>query len=280
MTYGELHEKAVALLGSRFEAGQLFTHVTQKKVYHLSFLAEKPAPEHQVEILLKMCRRRRGGEPLQYLLGEWEFYGLPFKVGKGVLIPRADTETLVDVALELMKNLWEPQVLDLCSGTGCVAVAIENKRPDASVTALELSEAAYAFLLENIAINHAKVSPVKADLRDYRHPVRLDMVVSNPPYIPQETIAALQPEVLREPIRALDGGQDGLDFYRMIAKLYLSQIVPGGWICVEVGIGQSDKVAGILEKHGCRDIGVRNDYANIPRVVFGRRIESGDVPRL
>lgn len=270
MTYGELHEKAVAFLGSRFEAGQLFTHVTQKRVYHLSFLAAKTAPERQVEILLKMCRRRRDGEPLQYLLGEWEFYGLPFKVGKGVLIPRADTETLVEVALELIGDRHAPEILDLCSGTGCVAVAVSHERPDAAVTALELSEAAYSFLLENIEINRVGVSPVRTDLIEYRHPVKLDMVVSNPPYVPREIIATLQPEVLREPRLALNGGNDGLDFYRIIAKLYLAQIIPGGWICLEVGVGQSDKVVKILEENGCFSVGVRNDYAGIPRVVFGR----------
>lgn len=270
-TYGELHEKAVELLGSRFEAGQLFTHVTQKKVYHLSFLAPKPAPQHQVDLLLKMCRRRREGEPLQYLLGEWEFYGFPFKVGKGVLIPRADTETLVDVALTLIKDAESPNVLDLCSGTGCIAISMQHFRPDASITALELSEMAYSFLLENIELNHSGVMPVNADLSEYRHPVKLNLLVSNPPYVPHETIATLQPEVLREPRRALDGGNDGLDFYRTIARLYCDQLIPGGFICLEVGIGQSEKVAKILSDSGFTNIDISNDYADIPRVVSAQK---------
>lgn len=270
-TYGRLLEYAVGLLGSRFEAGQLFTHITQKKVYHMSFLAEKTVPGHQADLLIKMCRRRLDGEPLQYLLGEWEFYGLPFRVGKGVLIPRADTETLVDVALEVMKNLPEPNVLDLCSGTGCVAVAIAHNRPDALVTALEVSEAAFGYLRENILFNDSKVAAVKRDLKDYRHPSMLDILVSNPPYIPKETLATLQKEVSFEPRLALNGGSDGLDFYRMIARLYLDQIVKGGWICLEVGIGQSEKVAKILEDSSLRDIDVRKDYAGIPRVVYARK---------
>lgn len=270
-TYGSLHRKACELLGSRFEAGHLFTHVTQKKVYHLSFLDKKPVPEHQVELLLKLCRRRREGQPLQYLLGEWEFYGLPFKVGKGVLIPRADTETLVDVALELMKDTPAPKVLDLCSGTGCVAIAISRNRPDAAVTALELSDTAFSYLLRNIELNHSSVSAVQNDLKQYRHPVMLDLLVSNPPYVPRESIASLQVEVLHEPRRALDGGNDGLAFYRAITRLYLDQIVPGGWICLEVGIGQSHKVSEILKEYGCRDIAVRPDYAGIPRVVYAKK---------
>lgn len=270
-TYGELHEKAVELLGSRFEAGQLFTHVTQKKVYHLSFLAPKPAPEHQADLLLKLCRRRREGEPLQYLLGEWEFYSLPFKVGKGVLIPRADTEVLVEVALECVREVQLPEVLDLCSGTGCVAVAIAHSRPDAEVTAIEVSESAFSYLTQNIAINRVHVTPVQQDLNEYVHPLGLNLVVANPPYVPREVIPTLQPEVRREPLRALDGGGDGLDFYRSIARHFHGQLLPDSWICLEVGIGQSEKVSKILAANGYRDIGVRNDYADIPRVVFARK---------
>lgn len=275
-TYGELFSLAEKLTGSRFEATQLFTHVTQKRIQHMGFLAGKPVPERQAELLLKMCRRRQDGEPLQYLLGEWEFYGLPFKVGRGVLIPRADTETLVDVALELLKDRDAefPQVLDLCSGTGCVAIALSHNLPKASVTALELSDTACDYLFENIELNHSKVRPLKMDLRKYRHPAPLDLVVANPPYIPKEAIATLQPEVLREPRRALDGGYDGLNFYRTITKLYSDQIVAGGWLCFEVGKGQSEQVAAILEEHGLTDIGVRNDYSDIPRVVYARTKEA------
>lgn len=270
-TYGELLAHATGLLGSQFEANQLFTHVTQKKVFHMNFLGAKPVPENQADLLLRMCRRRISGEPLQYLLGEWEFYGLPFRVGKGVLIPRADTEVLVDVALELLAEKPSPSVLDLCSGTGCVAVAIGDKRPDAAVTAIEISDAAYSYLLQNIKLNRSTVRPVQMDLMDYKHPKPLDMLVSNPPYIPQETIAMLQPEVKAEPRLALNGGSDGLDFYRLIPRLYLEQILNGGWLCLEIGIGQNRQVVKILEDCGCTDIFVREDYAGIPRVVCGRK---------
>jgi len=276
-TYGELLNTATRLLGSKFEAGQLFTHVTQKKIYHMSFLSKKPAPENQADLLLRMCKRRLAGEPLQYLLGEWEFYGLPFKVGKGVLIPRADTEALVDTALDLLKDKKSPIVLDLCSGTGCVAIAISHHRPDALVTAVEVSETAYSYLLENIELNRSKAEPVKQDLKEYKHPCRLDMLVSNPPYIPKETIATLQPEVRLEPRLALSGGSDGLDFYRIIPRLYIGQILPGGWFCLEIGSGQSKQVVKILEECGCTDIFVRDDYSGIPRVACARKPESLEV---
>lgn len=270
MTYGELYRKVKDQLESAFEAGQLFTHVTNKKVMHLSFLGEREAPDKVVELTLKLCRRRRDGEPLQYLLGEWEFYGLPFKVGRGVLIPRADTETLVDVALEKIRDTPTPEVLDLCSGSGCVAVALSHERPDAAVTALELSDAAYEYLLQNIEINDVRVSPVRGDLMDYTHLKPLDLLVSNPPYIPRETIATLQREVLHEPRRALDGGADGLDFYRSIVRLYRPQLAPSGWICLEVGIGQSGKVGEILAAEGFTEVGTRNDYGGVARVVYAR----------
>lgn len=271
MTYGELYSQAEELLGSVFEARQLFAHTTNKQVVHLPWLGNKEAPDKAVRLLLSLCRRRLDGEPLQYLLGEWEFYGLPFRVGKGVLIPRQDTETLVDVALEKLEGVHRPEVLDLCSGTGCVAVAIGHHRPDARVTALELSDKAFAFLNKNIMINDSPVKPVRGDLLEYIHPKPLDMLVSNPPYIPRDVIATLQVEVRHEPRRALDGGVDGLDFYRSIISLYRPQLKPGAWICMEVGIGQNEKVGAILEESGFAGVNDRTDYTGVPRVVFARR---------
>jgi len=273
-TYGSLLDTATRLLGSKFDAGQLFTHVTQKKLYHMSFLSEKPVPEQQADLLLRMVHRRLAGEPLQYLLGEWEFYSLPFKVGKGVLIPRAETEVVVDAALDLLKDMKSPVILDLCSGTGCVAISISHNRPDALITAVEVSDTAYDYLLQNIELNRSKVEPVKQDLKEYKHPCQLDMLVSNPPYIPKETIATLQPELKFEPRLALSGGGDGLDFYRIIPRLYFDQLLPGGWFCLEIGIGQSKQVVKILEESGCSDVFVRDDYAKIPRVVCARKPEA------
>lgn len=270
-TYGELLSEAAKILGSKFEAGQLFTHITQKRLFHMHFLADKPVPAHQADLLLRMCERRKNGEPLQYLLGEWEFYGLSFKLGKGVLIPRADTESLVDIALDLLKPVQNPKILDLCSGTGCIAVALANKRPDATVTALEISDDAYGYLTKNISLNNVKVTPVKADLKDYIPAAKLNLITSNPPYIPKETIATLQKEVLYEPRKALDGGIDGLDFYRVIAKLYVERLCAFGWLCVEVGIGQSGKVAKIFSDNGLANVQAHKDYNGVERVVYGQK---------
>jgi release factor glutamine methyltransferase len=270
-TYGQLLAQAQSMLGSSLAAKQLFTFVTQKNLMHMSFLSSKPVPEKQVDLLLKLCQRRLDGEPLQYLLGEWEFYGLPIKVGPGVLIPRADTEALVDVALKLIENTRSPEVLDLCSGTGCIALAISHMRRDASVTAVELSEAAYGYLIKNIALNRSKVHHVRADHTEYSHLIPLDLIVANPPYIPKDVIPTLQPEVRREPMAALDGGKDGLSHYRSIMKRYSLQVARGGYICFEVGIGQTKKVMDIMASHGFTDLESTPDLNGVPRVVSGKR---------
>jgi len=268
-TYRELYDIAVELTGSKFDAGQLFTHITAKRAQHLPFIGDKPAPPDAERLLRKMCDQRRSGVPLQYLLGEWEFYGLPLKVGRGVLIPRADTELLVDCALELMKEIKRPEILDLCAGTGCVAIAIAAHRKDANVTALEVSDTAFDYLTKNIALNSSGVYAVKEDLGVYRHLYPLDIITCNPPYIPAQTISSLQPEIWYEPRLALDGGKDGLDFYHAVSRLYKPQLRDGGWLCFEVGIGQSAQVAQIMEANGFTNIFTRDDLGGIPRVVGG-----------
>ena len=270
-TYNELYQMAVSRVSSRFEAGQIFQHATQIRLHHLPRVGANRATQEQENVLRDMCERRCEGAPLQYLLGEWEFYGLPFAVGRGVLVPRPETELLVDVALELMQGLPDPEVLDVCSGSGCVAIAVSHRLPTAAVTAVELAGPAFGYLLKNIHLNHSTVRAVQADLAEYTHAKSLDLLLSNPPYIPTKAIAALQPEVHFEPRTALDGGADGLDFYRSIARLYAPQIKPGGWVCLEVGFDQSEQVKEILTRSGFGEVRIKEDLAKIPRVVCARR---------
>lgn len=270
ITYRALYAQSMHALGSRFETEQLFYHVTKKRAFHLPRCGEQPVPDAQRRMLLRLLGQRAEGVPLQYLLGEWEFYSLPFRVGRGVLIPRQDTETLVDVALELLRGKTEPEVLDLCSGSGCVAIAIEKNYPEVQVTALELSDDALGYLEQNKALNDAALTIVRGNVFEYVHPRPVDLIVSNPPYIPREAIGGLAPELAYEPRQALDGGRDGLVFYRSIIARYKSQMAVGGALCFEVGMGQSEQVAGILAQHGYVDIGVRNDLGGVARVVFGR----------
>jgi len=268
-TLKELYEETLATAPTSFEAGELFTHVTGVKPIDAD---TRPATPEQKEKLEALLKRREAGYPLQYLLGEWEFYSLPFKVGPGVLIPRQDTETLVDAALNVLKTMDvpTPQVLDLCTGTGCVAIAIKHNFPAAQVTAQEFSLEAYNYLIQNIDLNKVDVTPHLSDLREYTHPVPLDMVVSNPPYIPQYQFRDLQVEVGYEPLAALDGGEDGLYYFRAIARRFKEQLRPGGALLMEIGMGQEEDVATILRENHFEDIVFHKDLNGIIRVVESR----------
>jgi len=262
----DLYRKALQDAPSSFEAGELFRFVTGiSPVFDLDAPAA-PAMERELTLLLEA---RADGYPLQYLLGEWEFYGLPLQVGPGVLIPRQDTETLVDTALGILKRGGKanPEVLDICSGSGCIAIAVKFNFPGANVTALEFSQKAYLYLEKNIALNGVDVTPIHGDLRDYKHPAPVDMIVSNPPYIPKGDIAGLQAEVSHEPVMALDGGEDGLTFFREIARLYRGQFAPGGVLLLEIGAGQQERVAEILASYGYADIRAVKDLNGIVRVM-------------
>ena len=270
-TLSTLCREITSLLGSRFEAAQLLFHTTNTTERELALRGEQLVTEHAESMLFSLCQRRLQGEPLQYLLGEWEFYSLPFRVGPGVLIPRADTETLVDTALELLADISNPEILDLCSGSGCIAIALAHHLPASNVTAVELSTQALAYLNENIKLNNSHTNIIQADAQKYTHPQYLDLLTSNPPYIPTNDIAELQTEVQHEPRLALDGGTDGLDFYRVISERYFSQLKPGGWFCLEVGHDQAEDVQQIFLSQGCVSVGFRHDIAKIARVVIAQK---------
>jgi release factor glutamine methyltransferase len=238
---------------------------------------EAVSPEHE-KTVRELAARRAEGYPLQYLLGEWEFYGCPMKVGEGVLIPRPDTETLVDAAIELCRErrLTSPRIADLCSGSGCIAVALGKEIPGSEVTAIELSEAAFGYLTQNIKLNRSAVKAVQADVLDgntARSFTELDMIVSNPPYLTAQEMAELQQEVRFEPESALAAGGDGLSFYRAIPAIWRESLKPGGIIAFEVGDRQHEDVAGILSECGFGNISFRHDAAGIARVVTAEKQE-------
>ena len=273
-TLRELYDQALAEAPSSFEAGELFRFVTKADPHtgDMGALVD----DARVAQLSSLLQARTLGHPLQYILGEWEFYGLPFKVGPGVLIPRQDTETLVDLALERLRErcMQSPSVLDLCSGTGCVAVAIKHNYPGARVTALEVSDKAFEYLQRNIALNGVEVTALHGDLRGYEYRGAIDMVVANPPYIPKREFAGLQAEVKHEPILALDGGEDGMRYFRAIARRYKEQLAPGGVLLLEIGAGQQDGVGQILGSFGFEGVREHRDLNGIVRVV---EATAGDV---
>lgn len=221
-----------------------------------------------------LARRRLAGEPVAYLIGEWEFYGLPLDISESVLIPRPDTETLAEAAIGWLRQQEAPRVLDLCAGSGCLGLAIASQVKDARVVLGELSDGALRVCRQNIRRCGLTGRVTAMQLDALRPPLQrlgdFDCIVSNPPYIPHGDIPGLDHSVKDyEPHLALDGGEDGLDFYRAISEKWKAALAPGGRLYFEVGIGQADAVLRIMRAQGFGDIQVVKDHNDIPRVVFG-----------
>lgn len=219
---------------------------------------------------LDKIKLRASGVPVQYVLGSWDFYGETFQVGEGVLIPRPETEMLVDFALDYLKDKSAPAVVDLCAGSGCIGLTVARKRPDAKVYLIEKSADALKYLkanLEAFGVKNAVIingdalkSPAENGIESF------DLLLSNPPYIESAEIPQLQKEVLSEPVMALDGGEDGLTFYRAIAEKWLSAC--RGAVCVECGEGQTEEISRMFAPM-CSTVSVQNDFAGIGRTVSG-----------
>lgn len=247
----------------------------------LPLRGDTPVAEDVCTALWADVERRAAGEPLQYLLGEWEFMGLPFKVGPGVLIPRPETELLVEAAIAYLNvqppDAAAPRLLELCAGSGCVAISAA-RATGCEAVCLEYSADALGYLRANIAL-HGLEDRVRAVEGDMLLPPRgvlsgsFDVLLCNPPYIRTEELPALQAEVRREPVLALDGGPDGLRFYRALCA-WVPVLRPGGLLACEVGMGQAEDVARLLEDAGLCNVAVRNDYAGIGRMVRGYRAKA------
>lgn len=240
------------------------------------FRPDEPVDYGTAEKILDFTKRRSRGYPLQYILGEWDFWKYRFKLGEGVLIPRPDTETLIENVLEICKrnNLKSPKILDLCSGSGCIAVTLSKEIPHSQLYAVEKSGTAFEYLEKNIEFNSAEVKAVKADVlipenagkfRDF------DIIVSNPPYLTAEEMHELQKEVQAEPETALYGGSDGLDFYRAITEIWSKSLKKGGYICYEFGMGQHGAVSEILRLNNFININLTRDTGGIIRTVTAEK---------
>jgi release factor glutamine methyltransferase len=217
-------------------------------------------------------RRRALREPIQYILGETEFWSLPFHVNPAVLVPRADTEILVEEALTRVEGTV--RVLDVGTGSGAIAIALAHENPDIVVTALDCSESALDVARSNALRNGvAEHITFLAGNLETLPSGPFELVVSNPPYIPSGDWQQLMPEVRDyEPRLALDGGTDGLEAYRQLTAQVGTILTPGGWLLVEVGIGQAEEVSALFKAANLIDVSQRDDYAGIPRVVMGRTI--------
>lgn len=237
---------------------------------------KKQADPQQISRCALLLARRLTHEPLQYIIGEWDFYGRTFSVGPGVLIPRSDTETLIDSAKKLFGGAQGITVIDLCAGTGCIGITLEKELDTEAVYCFEKYDAAFDYLKRNISQLGSGVNAVQGDVLEKAAADGLpcaDLIVCNPPYINARDMGRLQKEVTYEPREALDGGEDGFDYYRAIVRIWKDKLKPDGVIIFEIGAGQEDEVMEIMVQAGLRDVRVRRDMAGINRVVVGRRHE-------
>lgn len=263
-------------------ARYLICHVSGKSQEYILAHKDFYAPEAVCRGVEEGLQRLLKEEPLPYVLGEWEFYGLPLYVSPDVLIPRDDTCAVAELAIK--KALFfkqDPRVLDLCCGSGCIGIALASRVKDARVTLADLSQQALAVAKKNVQRNKlgGRVTCVRVDALSEPPAFlgKFDMIVSNPPYVTGEEMEMLPVSVKDfEPHMALYGGDDGLDFYRSIAKNYAKVLKPGGFLCFEFGMGQGDDVCHILEENDYMILERTRDYNDRERAViaqYGREEE-------
>lgn len=273
MTIKELFSYCVNELSfsddSEFEAICIFNDllgISKSTLYTTSAFADSS----QINTVESVISKRKNGVPLQYILGEWDFYDLTFSVGEGVLIPRPETEQLVDFALEKLKNIENPVVYDLCAGTGCIGLTVAYHCPYAKVYLLEKEPLAFSYLKKNCdRLNLSNVIIINDDLftADTSLLCDADIILSNPPYIPSSEIKDLQTEVLSEPVSALDGGSDGLMFYQCLSSKWIKKLNYGGFMAMECGDGQSGDIIEMFRGKS-RENNVLFDFNDIDRIVI------------
>lgn len=267
--------RAAGVEAAALEARELLCYAANKS--REEFYRDLPlyVSDALLQRLEQLVSRRLAGEPVAYLVGEWEFYGMPLDISPEVLIPRADTEVLAARVIELAKAAGESaRVLDLCAGSGCVGLAVAQHVPFCRVVLADLSEGALRVCRQNMRRSRlsSRVTCVPADAKKMPADVlgEFDVIACNPPYIPTVDLPGLDVSVRDyEPMPALDGGADGLDFYRAVASRWGRALRPGGALVFEVGIGQAPHVELILGEHGFERIGTYRDTAGIWRVVEG-----------
>ena len=283
MTLADLFLKTRNLLmpkedaeSASFIARELLCHATGLRKEQILSDRNAPATQKACEEMDRMTTRVMLGEPLAYVLGEWEFYGMKLAVNSNVLIPRDDTCAVTELAIRRALFLnSNPRVLDLCTGSGCIGLAIANRVKDAKVTLGDISREAMQVAKKNIASQKLSGRVTCVQVNALEQPPaflgKFDLIVSNPPYITTQEMTELPDSVGRfEPHLALHGGQDGLDFYRAIAKNYKAALKLGGYLCFEFGMGQGDAVCDLLEDNGFTILERSRDFNDRDRAVLAQ----------
>jgi len=268
--------KNAGIDASELEARLIVSHCANKPREELlamgKIFATDPVIKQKIEESLE---RRLSGEPLAYVLGEWEFYGLPLLVNENVMIPRVDTEVLARETINLLKRkVWQTRLMDLCTGSGCIGLAVAANVPSCRIVMIDSSEKALAVCRQNMIKTNLSRHITAMDVDILIKPPAIlgeyDVIVSNPPYIPTEDIDTLDRSVKDyEPREALDGGEDGLDYYHAIAENWSKLLKKGGHMAFECGIGQAAAVRYILKQNGFSDIKTYKDTLGIERVITG-----------
>lgn len=256
----------------RLDADVLLSSLLGKERIYLYVHFDQPMEQEELAAFREMVRRRAARVPVAYITGNWEFMGMDFQVSPAVLIPRPDTEILVEAATERLKDVQDGRILDIGTGSGAVLVGTLARLAGCSGVGVDISKQALAVAEANAArlLGSGRASFLNADLFP-PEPVLFDAILSNPPYITSGEMAALAPEVLQEPALALHGGEDGLDFYRRLMEGGWRYLKPAGFMAVEVGANQARTVSRMAEQAGWKTENIIPDYAGIERVVVVRR---------
>ncbi len=255
-----------------FEAGILVEHVLGKTRIELGPAYE--VDKQDAEKLISLCEKRRTGYPLQYIVGTWQFFDMELVVGEGVLIPRGDTEDVCLAAFEYLKDIPHPNVLDLCSGSGAIALAVKRFFPDANVVAVEKFDRAFSWLKKNIEKTGFVIAAIQEDVFRFDticEKETFDMIISNPPYIHPNLEGKLQKEVSFEPANALFASEQGLRFYRHISKYYYKALKPGGYLVFEHGFDQAKQVENMILQKNFKIVKRITDTGGNPRGIIARK---------
>ncbi|MGE5351791.1 MAG: peptide chain release factor N(5)-glutamine methyltransferase [Acidobacteriota bacterium] len=254
----------------------LLAHILKCKRLDLYLAFDKPLKDEEVLKYREYLKRRSQNEPLQYILGDVEFYGMPFKVNPSVLIPRQETEILIEVIINNLDKNKPMNFLDVGTGTGIIPITLAPHFPASSFVSIDINENALTLAEENAELNHVegRVEFVKGDILDNNLTFgkNFDVIVSNPPYVSIEEYKTLQPEITKyEPKEAVTDNSDGYTFYKTISSRAIGMLNDGGKLFFEVGQGQSETVAGHMKNCGFTNVSVKKDYLNIERVVYGEK---------
>lgn len=254
-----------------FEAREIIKHITGLSAAQILTSYNRKLSQFQENNLIAIFHQREVRYPLQYIFTKWGFYGREFFVGPGVLVPRADTETVIEASTEYLKDKESPKILDLCAGSGCIGITLAKEIENSKVLLVEKFQEALSYTNKNIEYNKAEnATAIMGDIFEGAGADgEYDLIVSNPPYIPEEEMSIISPETKYEPETALLARDGGMEFYKAITEKYYDSIKSGGMICFEVGFNQSERVAEILKNAGFTNITVKKDLNEINRVVSG-----------